>query len=75
MSVLEDVVAQVCAGVRPGLAAARLGIDPGLAEAALDHAVRLGVVTPAAALELGCSGCGTVQRAAPACGGCPLARR
>ncbi|HEY0215005.1 MAG TPA: hypothetical protein VGC57_01285 [Cellulomonas sp.] len=79
MSVLEDVLREVRTGARPGLAAARLGIDPGLAEAALDHWVRLGVVTPAEALNLGCSGCGTqpVEGAAPApaCAGCPTAPR
>jgi hypothetical protein len=54
VSVLEDVLREVRTGARPALAAARLGIDPGLAEAALDHWVRLGVVTPADALALGC---------------------
>lgn len=73
MSVLDAVLAEVRTGARPHAAAARLGIDPGLAEAAVDHWVRLGVVTPAEALELGCSGCGTGERAAPACGGCPFA--
>ncbi|HEY0188856.1 MAG TPA: hypothetical protein VGC67_15295 [Cellulomonas sp.] len=78
MSVLEDVLREVRTGARPGLAAARLGIDPGLAEAALDHWVRLGVVTPADALALGCSGCGTTADGAapgPTCAGCPTAPR
>jgi hypothetical protein len=82
VSVLEDVLREVRTGARPGLAAARLGIDPGLAEAALDHWVRLGVVTPADALNLGCSGCGsttgpdgTPAPAPPACAGCPTAPR
>jgi hypothetical protein len=73
VSVLDAVLAAVRTGARPHAAAARLGIDPGLAEAAVDHWVRLGVVTPAEALELGCSGCGTGERTAPACGGCPFA--
>lgn len=74
MSVLDLVLAEVRTGARPGAVAARLGIDPGLAEAALDHWVRLGVVTPASDLALGCSGCGTEPAAtrAPACRGCPL---
>jgi hypothetical protein len=72
VSVLEDVLREVRTGARPALAAARLGIDPGLAEAALDHWVRLGVVTPADALALGCSGCGTGEQA-PSCPGCPTA--
>jgi hypothetical protein len=73
VSVLEDVLREVRTGARPALAAARLGIDPGLAEAALDHWVRLGVVTPADALALGCSGCGTGEQP-PSCPGCPTAR-
>lgn len=74
MSVLDAVLAEVRTGARPGAVAVRLGIDPGLAEAALDHWVRLGVVTPASDLALGCSGCGTEPDAtrAPACRGCPL---
>lgn len=73
MSVLDAVLAEVRTGARPHAAAARLGIDPGLAEAAVDHWVRLGVVTPAEALELGCTGCGSRERTAPSCAGCPFA--
>lgn len=77
MSVLDAVLAEVRTGARPGAVAVRLGIDPGLAEAALDHWVRLGVVTPASDLALGCSGCGTAVPdepavRAPGCRGCPL---
>lgn len=80
MSVLEDVLREARSGARPGAVAARLGIDLGLAEAALDHWVRLGVVTPAEALDLGCSGCGTASASGstapgPACAGCPTAGR
>lgn len=76
MNVLDAVLAEVRTGARPGLVAARLGIDPGLAEAALDHWVRLGVVTPTADLGLGCAGCGTDPQAGPVpagCRGCPIA--
>ena len=76
MSTLIDVLDAVRRGVPGERVAARLGIDPGVAELALDHWVRLGIVTPAGELSLGCSGCGDdgpAQRP-PACRGCPFSR-
>lgn len=71
MSVLADVLRETRTGARPGAVAARLGLDLGLVEAAVDHWVRLGVITPVEALGLGCSGCGTSGSAGAACAGCP----
>ncbi|GAB2472862.1 hypothetical protein [Xylanimonas ulmi] len=83
MSVLVRVLDAVRSGVSTDRLGSYLGVDDGLAQAALDHWVRLGLVTPAGDLTLGCSGCGPAQAvvggrgvtaAGPACGGCPFSR-
>ncbi len=78
MSVLVDVLAQARTGASVDRIAATLDADRGLVEAALDHWVRLGVVTPAQTL-LGCGGCGAAaggaEPSAPTCAGCPSAPR
>ena len=45
MSVLTDVLREARAGATTDRIAANLGIDAGLAEAAVDHWVRLGIVS------------------------------
>jgi len=76
VSVLTDVLTQARAGGTVDRIASALGTDRGLVEAALDHWVRLGVVTRADDL-LGCGGCGPDSAAppSPACAGCPSAPR
>lgn len=78
MSVLVDVLDAVRAGVPAPHLGAWLGVDDGLAEAALDHWVRLGFVTPAGELALGCTACGgepdPARPRAPSCTGCPFGR-
>lgn len=83
MSVLTDVLAQARTGATVDRIASVLDADRGLVEAALDHWVRLGVVTPADTL-LGCHGCGGPAGSgtaggdgpvSPACAGCPSAPR
>ncbi|QAY71255.1 hypothetical protein [Xylanimonas protaetiae] len=79
MSVLADVLDAVRRGVPGDHVAAHLGVDPGLADLALDHWVRLGIVTPAGDLQLGCTGCsglagGARVERAPSCAGCPFSR-
>lgn len=73
MSVLADVLAETRAGATPERAARNLGLDQGLVDAALDHWVRLGVVTSV------CAGPrvvgGACASATPACAGCPVAPR
>ena len=78
MSVLADVLREARAGGTTAHIAARLGLDPGLAEAAIDHWVRLGVVarcggTPGAAGP--CGGCAPAVGSAAGCAGCVFARR
>lgn len=79
MSVLTDVLAGTRRGLPAGRIAADLGVDRGLVDAAVDHWVRLGVVTSAAGLT-GCGSCGNpaaTERPAPvspACFGCPFRR-
>lgn len=73
MSVLADVLAQTRAGATPQRAARTLGLDQGIVDAAIDHWVRLGVVTSVCAGTR--STAGTCVAAAPACAGCPLAPR
>jgi hypothetical protein len=65
MSVLADVFDAVRRGVPASRVAATLDIDPGLAESALDHWIRLGLVTDAGDLSLGCTGCGTDHGTTP----------
>ena len=79
MSTLTDVLNAVRRGVPGERVASRLGIDPGVAELALEHWVRLGIVTPAGDLSLGCTGCGDdgplgKAERPPACRGCPFSR-
>jgi len=79
VSVLVDVLREARSGATTERIAARLGIDPGLAEAALDHWVRLGVVarsdaTPGAG-GAECGGCTPPPGRALACAGCVFARR
>ncbi|WP_448631201.1 hypothetical protein [Cellulomonas soli] len=57
----------------PDAVARRLGLDQGLVDAAIDHWVRLGVVTSVCA---GPRAPGAACAAAtPACAGCPVAPR
>jgi hypothetical protein len=82
MSTLVDVLDAVRCGVPGPRVASYLGIDDGLAEVALDHWVRLGILTRAGDLHLGCSACQSSggrtvdDRApqAPPCAGCPFSR-
>ncbi|QAY62861.1 hypothetical protein ET495_05935 [Xylanimonas allomyrinae] len=82
MSVLTDVLDAVRRGVPGERLGAYLGVDDGLAELALDHWVRLGIVTPAGDLHLGCTACSGLTGTAgtqptqrpPGCGGCPFSR-
>ena len=69
MSLLADVLRESRDGARPGAIAARLGVDPGLVEAAIDHWVRLGEISTVTQLGLGCSGCAP----GAGCSGCPVA--
>lgn len=84
MSVLEDVLREVSAGATSDAVARRLGLDPGLAEAMVDHWERLGVVHRAQDVLAqrcggGCpstAGQGDGEVHVPAgCAGCPIARR
>ncbi|WP_449386284.1 hypothetical protein [Cellulomonas soli] len=73
MSVLTDVLTATRAGATPDAVARRLGLDQGLVDAAIDHWVRLGVVTSVCA---GPRAPGAACAAAtPACAGCPVAPR
>jgi hypothetical protein len=79
VSVLTDVLAGARRGLPVGRLAAELGVDRGLVEAALDHWVRLGLVTGADDLT-SCGSCGTAGAAdrpppsSPGCWGCPFHR-
>lgn len=79
VTVLDDVLVALRAGVAVDRVAGRLGLDPGVADVAVDHWRRLGVLVDA---DPACRGCGTdgpprddAGRAVPACAGCPLSRR
>ena len=79
MSVLTDVLDAVTRGVPGERVASYLGVDAGLAALALDHWVRLGIVTPSGDLQLGCTACpglhgGEPVERAPSCAGCPFSR-
>lgn len=69
MSVLTDVLREVRAGSTVQRAAAHLGLDVGVVEAAVDHWERLGVVQGVAGALGTCSTCAPTV----ACAGCPLA--
>ena len=76
MSVLTDVLREARGGATTDRIAANLGIDAGLAEAAVDHWVRLGIVTRAGAvLDAGCEACEPAAARSLACAGCVLAKR
>ena len=60
MSVLTAVLDAVRRGVPAPHVARHLGIDPGLADLALEHWERVGVITPAGDLRLGCQSCAGV---------------
>ncbi|MCL2848676.1 MAG: hypothetical protein FWE61_01365 [Micrococcales bacterium] len=63
---LADVLRETATGATPQTVAARLGLDPGLVEAMVDHAQRVGLVwTPT------CTSC---TASLPTCAGCPLSR-
>jgi hypothetical protein len=79
MSTLGDVLDAVRRGVPAQSVAASLGIDSGLADLALDHWVRLDIITPAGNLHLGCGSCSgpageDQNQRAPGCAGCPFSR-
>jgi len=71
-SVLAQVLAAVQAGVPQDSLASKLGIDPGLAALAVEHWVRLGVVTDPASLRLGCATCPPPAARSATCKGCPF---
>jgi hypothetical protein len=57
MTLLTDVLTAVRRGVPSDRLGPALGLDDNLAAAALDHWVRLGIVTPSGDLTLGCTAC------------------
>jgi len=69
VSLLDDVLRETATGATPPAVAGRLGLDVSLVEMMLEHAERVGLV-----LRPGCSSCTGVP-VAPACAGCPIARR
>ncbi|WP_448061994.1 hypothetical protein [Cellulomonas hominis] len=82
MSVMTDVLREARTGATCERIAATLGIDPGIADAALDHWVRLGVVLRVGeAIGTSCGGCAPTATgpggaaASLACAGCVLAPR
>ena len=81
MSVLADTFQTLARGVPTNRVGAVLGIDQGLAEACIDHWVRLGMVTPSGSLTLGCTDCSALGSSGvqatdrpPSCFGCPFTR-
>jgi hypothetical protein len=79
VSLLAAVLDETRRGHGADAIAARLGVERGLVDAAVDHWVRVGAVTRAGDL-LGCGGCGAGGGASdapgvtlPACRGCPVA--
>jgi predicted transcriptional regulator len=76
MSVLTDVLREARGGATTDRIASVLGIDAGLAEAAVDHWVRLGIVARAGdVLDAGCHTCEPTPGRSLACAGCVFARR
>ena len=74
MSLLTDVLREARTGATTDRIAATLAIDTELAEAGVDHWVRLGVVTRAVdVLGSGCPSCETAPRRSLACAGCVFA--
>ena len=77
MSVLRQVFHAIQTGTPVNRVAATLGIDAGLADLAIDHWVKLGLITPAGELGLVCPGCApgvSTTPKSPKCTGCPFAR-
>lgn len=76
MRLVDDVVRHARTGAAPRRIAARLGVDPGIVEAVLDHAVRTGRVQRVAdVLGSACAPCPTAgAQVPPGCAGCPLVR-
>jgi hypothetical protein len=72
LTVLDRVLNAVRAGVPSDRLPTALNIDPGLAEMAVDHWVRLGIVTPAGSLALGCAECPPISRRPATCKACPF---
>jgi predicted transcriptional regulator len=77
MSVLTDVLREARGGATTDRIAANLGIDAGLAEAAVDHWVRLGIVSRSGDVlgGAGCHGCEPTPGRSLACAGCVFAKR
>ncbi len=77
MSVLTDVLREARAGATTDRIAANLGIDTGLAEAAVDHWVRLGIVSRSSDVLGGdaCHGCEPSPGRSLACAGCVFVKR
>lgn len=73
MSALGSVLAAVQAGVPEGRLAASLGLDGGLVEMALEYWLRVGVITRASDLTLGCGTCPPPAQRTGKCLGCPFA--
>ncbi len=80
MSVLIAVLDAVRRGVPSDDVARHLGVDPGLAQLAVEHWVRTGVITPAGELGLACRSCpapsaaGEPAKTTRGCPGCPFSR-
>ena len=77
MSMLTDVLREARGGATTDRIAANLGIDAGLAEAAVDHWVRLGIVSRSSDVLGGdaCHGCEPSPGLSLACAGCVFAKR
>ncbi|MGV8977852.1 MAG: hypothetical protein ACOH17_07395 [Cellulomonas sp.] len=76
MSVLTDVLREARSGATTDRIAANLGIDTGLAEAAVDHWVRLGIMSRSSdVLGDACHGCEPSPGRSLACAGCVFAKR
>lgn len=69
-SLLAEVLRETGRGLPPDRVAARLGMPVDLVAAALDDAVRVGLVVRGGT---SCDTCGTAPTP-PACAGCPLRR-
>jgi len=67
--IFEAVVIEVTRGATAGVAARRLGLSPGLSDAVVDEAERLGLLTRFGGTCSACEG-----PAIRGCVGCPLTR-